>query len=55
MQTEYGAVRVKIGRLAGAVVNVAPEFEDCRARASERGVAVKEVAAAAIAAFRRGG
>ena len=53
VHTEYGPVRVKIGRLAGAVVNVAPEFEDCRARAAERGVAVKEVAAAAIAAFRR--
>ena len=53
MQTEYGVVRVKIGKLAGTIVNVAPEFEDCRARAKERGVAVKEVAAAAIAAFRR--
>jgi len=53
VQTEYGLVRVKIGRLAGAIVNVAPEFEDCRARAKERGVAVKEVAAAAIAAFRK--
>jgi pyridinium-3,5-bisthiocarboxylic acid mononucleotide nickel chelatase len=53
--TEYGAVRVKLGRMGGAIVNVAPEFEDCRARASERGVAVKEVAAAAIAAFRRNG
>jgi uncharacterized protein (DUF111 family) len=53
IQTEYGVVRVKIGKLAGAIVNVAPEFEDCRAHAKERGVAVKEVAAAAIAAFRR--
>jgi len=33
-------------------VNVAPEFEDCKARAGERGVAVREVAAAAMAAFR---
>jgi hypothetical protein len=55
MQTEYGVVRVKIGKLAGAIVNVAPEFEDCRARAKERGVPVKEVAAAALAAFRKGG
>jgi uncharacterized protein (DUF111 family) len=53
VETEYGTVRVKIGKLGGAIVNVAPEFEDCRARANERAVAVKEVAAAAIAAFRR--
>ena len=50
--TEYGRVRVKVGRMDGAIVNVAPEFEDCKARAGERGVAVREVAAAAMAAFR---
>jgi uncharacterized protein (TIGR00299 family) protein len=55
VQTEYGPVRVKIGKLDSAIVNVAPEFEDCRTRAGEREVAVKEVAAAAIAAFRRNG
>ena len=53
VETEYGTVRVKVGRLGGTIVNAAPEFEDCRARAADRGVAVKEVAAAAIAAFRR--
>ncbi|MFL5276996.1 MAG: nickel pincer cofactor biosynthesis protein LarC [Myxococcales bacterium] len=52
VSTEYGTVRVKLGKIGGSIVNVAPEFDDCRARASERGVAVKEVAAAAIAAFR---
>jgi pyridinium-3,5-bisthiocarboxylic acid mononucleotide nickel chelatase len=53
VETEYGTIRVKVGRLDGTIVNAAPEFEDCRARAAERGVAVKEVAAAAIAAFRK--
>jgi len=53
VETEYGTVRVKVGRLGETLVNAAPEFEDCRARAKERGVAVKEVAAAAIAAFRK--
>jgi hypothetical protein len=52
VETDYGSVHVKIGRLDGRIVNVAPEFEDCRGRAIERGVAVKEVAAAALAAFR---
>jgi len=50
--TPYGPVRVKIGRRGGAVVNAAPEFEDCRLRAREHGVALKEVLAAALFAWR---
>jgi len=50
--TEYGKVRLKVGRLSGAVVNVAPEFEDCRQAAERAGVALKEVMAAALSAFR---
>jgi pyridinium-3,5-bisthiocarboxylic acid mononucleotide nickel chelatase len=50
--TRYGPVRVKLGRRGGAVVNAAPEFEDCRLRAQEHGVPVKEVLAAALAAWR---
>jgi uncharacterized protein (TIGR00299 family) protein len=50
--TAYGPVRVKIGRRGEAVVNAAPEFEDCRLRAREHGVGVKEVLAAALVAWR---
>ena len=50
--TQYGPVRVKVGKRADQVVNAAPEFEDCRRLAQERGVAVKEVVAAAVAAWR---
>jgi len=50
--TAYGKVRVKVGRLAGAVVNAGPEFEDCRRAAERSGVPVKEVMAAALSAFR---
>ena len=50
--TQYGPVRVKIGKRADAVLNAAPEFEDCRRIAHERGVAVKEIVAAALAAWR---
>ena len=52
VDTAYGKVRVKVGRLAGTVANVAPEFEDCRQAAERQGVAVKEVMAAALSAFR---
>jgi uncharacterized protein (TIGR00299 family) protein len=50
--TPYGTVRMKVGRRGGTVLNAAPEFEDCRRIAGERGVAVKEVVAAALAAWR---
>jgi uncharacterized protein (TIGR00299 family) protein len=48
--TRFGPVRVKIARLGDRVVNVAPEYEDCRAAARAHGVAVKAVHAAAVAA-----
>ena len=50
--TPYGPVRMKVGRRGESVLNAAPEFEDCRRIAGERSVAVKEVVAAAIAAWR---
>jgi uncharacterized protein (TIGR00299 family) protein len=47
---EGGVVRVKIGRLAGRIVNVAPEHDDCAALARATGRSVKSVWAAALAA-----
>jgi len=52
VETPYGEVRVKIGRRNGQVVNVAPEFEDCRRAALERSVPLKDVMEAAQAGFR---
>jgi pyridinium-3,5-bisthiocarboxylic acid mononucleotide nickel chelatase len=52
VETPYGKVRVKVGRLSGAAINVAPEFEDCRQAAERQGVPLKEVMAAALSAFR---
>jgi uncharacterized protein (TIGR00299 family) protein len=51
--TEYGAVRVKIARSLDGSVNIAPEYDDCRRIARERGVPIKAVYQAAIAAARR--
>lgn len=50
VQVEGGAVRVKLGRLNGRVVNVAPEHDDCSALALRLGRPVKSVWAAALAA-----
>lgn len=55
VSTPYGEVRVKVARRDGAVVGAHPEYDDCLARARERGVPLKEVLASALAAFRGGG
>ncbi len=53
VQTELGAIRVKLGLHRGEVWNVAPEFEDCAAIARERDVPLKHVLALAAAAAQR--
>lgn len=53
VETAFGSVRLKLGFLGGEVVTVAPEYDDCLARAREQGVPVKDVLAAASAAGRR--
>jgi uncharacterized protein (DUF111 family) len=52
VETAFGPVRVKVGRRGGKVVTAAPEYEDCRRLAEERGAAFREVYAAAVAAWR---
>jgi len=42
-----------VGRRGGRVLNAQPEFDDCQRRAAERQVPVKEVWAAALAAWRK--
>jgi uncharacterized protein (TIGR00299 family) protein len=51
--TPYGPVGVKVGRRGGRVYNAQPEFEDCQRAAGAAGVPIKEVWAAALAAFHR--
>lgn len=51
VQTRFGAVAMKISLLDGRPVNFVPEFEDCRRLAAEKGVALKEVQAAAVHAY----
>jgi uncharacterized protein (TIGR00299 family) protein len=51
VDTAFGPITVKVARDAGRVVNAAPEFEDCRRAAERAGVPLKDVYAAAIAAW----
>jgi uncharacterized protein (TIGR00299 family) protein len=52
VSTAYGPIAVKLGRRGDLVLNAQPEFEDCRHAAQVAGVPVKEVLAAAVAAYR---
>ena len=55
VDTAYGPIRVKIGLRRGVVYNAWPEFGDCERAAAAHGAAVKEVLAAALAAWRAAG
>ena len=52
VQTPFGEVTVKTGRLDGRIVQVAPEFESCKKLAEAARVPLKEVYQAAIKAAR---
>ncbi|HEV3075643.1 MAG TPA: nickel pincer cofactor biosynthesis protein LarC [Thermoanaerobaculia bacterium] len=51
VETPFGTVRVKRGRLGGRMVAAAPEYEDCRRLALAAGVPWREVHGAALAAI----
>ncbi|MBI3584300.1 MAG: nickel pincer cofactor biosynthesis protein LarC [Nitrospinae bacterium] len=43
IKTEYGNVRVKIGKRKGAVISITPEYEDCKKIAEEKGMPIKYI------------
>ena len=51
VETEFGAIDVKVARLNGRIVKEMPEYDQCRAAALEAGVALLTIEAAARAAF----
>ncbi|MBI3695691.1 MAG: nickel pincer cofactor biosynthesis protein LarC [Acidobacteria bacterium] len=51
VETGLGRVRVKVARDGSQVRNFAPEYEDCRRLAREKGVPLKEIIQAANFAF----
>jgi len=53
IRTPYGEVRMKVSRLNGAVLNAAPEYDDCRKLAAEHGVPLKQVIAAASSEYQK--
>jgi uncharacterized protein (TIGR00299 family) protein len=53
VQTSLGSIRMKIARLNGHILNVAPEYEDCQKAAAEHGVPLKQVLAEAAFTFQK--
>jgi uncharacterized protein (TIGR00299 family) protein len=51
VETAFGKVRIKRGRLAGRILAAAPEYEDCRRLALAAGIPWREVYRAALAAL----
>lgn len=49
--TEWGSVGVKVAERGGRIINVAPEFGDCRALADRTGTPLKKIYQAAIDAW----
>jgi uncharacterized protein (TIGR00299 family) protein len=51
--TEFGEVRIKVSRVNGRILHVAPEFEDCRKLAVEKNVPLQRVIAEAMRSFEK--
>ena len=51
VMTEWGSVGVKIAERNGEIINVAPEFGDCRALAEQSGTPLKKIYQAALQAW----
>jgi uncharacterized protein (TIGR00299 family) protein len=51
VQTEFGAIRIKVARVQGRIVNATPEYDDCRAAARKFDAPLRDVEAAARAAY----
>lgn len=55
VQTQWGEVHMKVANLNGTVTNYAPEYEDCRRIAEEKGVPLKSVMQEAIRVYLQNG
>ena len=51
--TDFGEVRIKVSRVNGRILHVAPEFEDCRKLAVEKNVPLQRVIAEAMRSYEK--
>ena len=43
LQTKHGRIRFKLARWEGKIINVSPEYEDCKRLAGEKGIPLKVI------------
>jgi pyridinium-3,5-bisthiocarboxylic acid mononucleotide nickel chelatase len=51
VSTDFGEVRIKISRMNGRILHVAPEYDDCRRLAVEKNVPLQRVISEALRAY----
>jgi uncharacterized protein (DUF111 family) len=49
--TRFGDIKIKVGKWAGKIVNVKPEFADCARAATQHNTSVREVLETAMRAY----
>ena len=54
VSTTYGDVRVKLSRVNGRILHVAPEYDDCRKLAAEKDVPLQQVISEALHRYKGG-
>jgi uncharacterized protein (DUF111 family) len=54
VHTQFGDVRVKLSRVNGRILHVAPEYDDCRKLAVEKNVPLQRVISDALRAYNGG-
>ena len=52
--TDYGNVRIKVSRVNGRILHVAPEYDDCRKLAVEKNVPLQRVISEALRSYEAG-
>lgn len=53
IETPLGAIRMKVSRMNGTILNTAPEYEDCQRIAAQKGVPLKQVLSTANFHFQK--
>lgn len=55
VSTDFGEVRIKVSRVDGRILHVAPEYDDCRKLAVEKNVPLQRVISEALRAYEMAG
>lgn len=53
VETPLGSIRMKVSRLNGAILNAAPEYDDCQRIAAQKGIPLKQVLSTANFHFQK--